>query len=219
MPVITLPDGSERQYDGPYTVHQVATDIGPGLGQACIAGRINGNRVDAHDVFEEDASLEIITARDEDGLEIIRHSCAHLMGHAIKQMWPDAKMAIGPTINNGFYYDVLNPWVRDLARNPKKVYAGAKFKHPSTGISHAYAEAFDYDLTTQVQRIFMFAQPDGAPEEAWQMEVAHRQFFPAELEALLHYNGFEMVERYGDFKRSPFTKRSDSQVIEARLRT
>ncbi|GGA69262.1 threonine--tRNA ligase [Neiella marina] len=81
-------------------------DIGPGLAKACIAGRVNGERVDAVDLIADDANIEIITVRDEDGLEIIRHSCAHLLGHAIKQLWPDTKMAIGPTIDKGFYYDV-----------------------------------------------------------------------------------------------------------------
>lgn len=106
MPVITLPDGSQRTFDNPVSVLDVAADIGPGLAKATIAGRVNGERVDACDVIDSDAALEIITAKDEDGLEIIRHSCAHLIGHAIKQLWPDAKMAIGPTIDNGFYYDV-----------------------------------------------------------------------------------------------------------------
>ena len=106
MPVFTLPDGSTREFDGPTSTYMVAADIGPGLAKACIAGRINGDRVDAHDLIEADAKLEIITAKDEDGLEIIRHSCAHLLGHAIKQLWPETKMAIGPTIDNGFYYDV-----------------------------------------------------------------------------------------------------------------
>jgi threonyl-tRNA synthetase len=106
MPVITLPDGSKRQFDKPVSVYDVAADIGPGLAKATIAGRVNGNRVDAHDVISDDADLVIFTAKDEDGLEIIRHSCAHLLGHAIKQMWPDVKMAIGPTIENGFYYDI-----------------------------------------------------------------------------------------------------------------
>lgn len=106
MPVITLPDGSRREYDHPVTVMEVASDIGPGLAKATIAGRVNGQRVDACDPISEDADLVIFTARDEDGLEIIRHSCAHLLGHAIKQLWPDVKMAIGPTIENGFYYDV-----------------------------------------------------------------------------------------------------------------
>lgn len=106
MPVITLPDGSQRQFENPVSIMEIAQDIGAGLAKACIAGRINGERVDACDVVTEDAQIEIITARDADGLEIIRHSCAHLLGHAIKQLWPDVKMAIGPTIDNGFYYDV-----------------------------------------------------------------------------------------------------------------
>lgn len=106
MPIITLPDGSQRQFDRPVSVLEVAQDIGAGLAKATIAGRVNGERCDACDVIEQDATLEIITAKDEDGLEIIRHSCAHLLGHAIKQLFPDVKMAIGPTIENGFYYDV-----------------------------------------------------------------------------------------------------------------
>lgn len=106
MPIITLPDGSKREFDCPVSVLEVAQDIGAGLAKATIAGRVNGERRDACDIINEDANLEIITAKDEDGLEIIRHSCAHLLGHAIKQLFPDVKMAIGPTIENGFYYDV-----------------------------------------------------------------------------------------------------------------
>ncbi|WP_295668878.1 threonine--tRNA ligase [uncultured Haemophilus sp.] len=106
MPIITLPDGSKREFDRPVSVLEVAQDIGSGLAKATIAGRVNGERRDACDIINEDANLEIITAKDEDGLEIIRHSCAHLLGHAIKQLFPDVKMAIGPTIENGFYYDV-----------------------------------------------------------------------------------------------------------------
>ena len=106
MPIITLPDGSQRQFDHPVSVLEVAQDIGAGLAKATIAGRVNGERRDACDVIDQDATLEIITAKDEDGLEIIRHSCAHLFGHAIKQLFPDVKMAIGPTIENGFYYDI-----------------------------------------------------------------------------------------------------------------
>ena len=106
MPIITLPDGSKREFDRPVSVLEVAQDIGAGLAKATIAGRVNGERRDASDIINEDANLEIITAKDEDGLEIIRHSCAHLLGHAIKQLFPDVKMAIGPTIENGFYYDV-----------------------------------------------------------------------------------------------------------------
>ena len=106
MPIITLPDGSQRQFDNPVSVLEVAQSIGAGLAKATIAGRVNGERRDACDIISEDSTLEIITAKDEDGLEIIRHSCAHLLGHAIKQLFPDVKMAIGPTIENGFYYDV-----------------------------------------------------------------------------------------------------------------
>jgi len=106
MPIITLPDGSQRTFDHAVSVMDVAADIGPGLAKATIAGKINDNLVDACELIEEDASLSIVTARDEEGLEIIRHSCAHLIGHAVKQLWPDAKMAIGPTIENGFYYDI-----------------------------------------------------------------------------------------------------------------
>ncbi|MGL5162203.1 MAG: threonine--tRNA ligase, partial [Plesiomonas shigelloides] len=106
MPVITLPDGSQRQFDHAVSVMDIARDIGPGLAKACIAGRVNGELVDACDPIENDASVSIITAKDEEGVEILRHSCAHLLGHAIKQLWPDTRMAIGPVIDNGFYYDV-----------------------------------------------------------------------------------------------------------------
>ncbi|MEH6396042.1 threonine--tRNA ligase [Pseudoalteromonas sp.] len=106
MPVITLPDGSQRSFENPVSTLDVANDIGPGLAKATIAGRVNGTRVDACDLITDDSRLEIITAKDDDGLEIIRHSCAHLIGHAVKQLFPDAKMAIGPTIDNGFYYDI-----------------------------------------------------------------------------------------------------------------
>lgn len=106
MPVITLPDGSQRSFDRPVSILDVANDIGPGLAKATIAGKINGKLADAVDTISEDATLQIITARDDEGLEIIRHSCAHLLGHAVKQLYPDVKMAIGPTIDNGFYYDL-----------------------------------------------------------------------------------------------------------------
>ncbi len=106
MPVITLPDGSQRSFDQAVTIMQVAEDIGPGLAKATIAGRVNGELQDACELISEDAELQIITAKDQDGVEIIRHSCAHLIGHAIKQLRPDVKMAIGPVIEDGFYYDV-----------------------------------------------------------------------------------------------------------------
>lgn len=106
MPIITLPDGSQRSFENPVSIKDVALDIGPGLAKATVAGRINGELADACEVITDDSTLSIVTAKDDDGLEIIRHSCAHLLGHAIKQLWPDVKMAIGPVIDNGFYYDV-----------------------------------------------------------------------------------------------------------------
>lgn len=106
MPVISLLDGSQRYFDYPISPLDVARDIGPDLAKACIAGRVNGKLVDACDLIKSDAQLAIITIKDAEGLEIMRHSCAHLLGHAIKQLWPGTKMAIGPVIDNGFYYDV-----------------------------------------------------------------------------------------------------------------
>lgn len=109
MPVITLPDGSKKQYDSAVSIMQVAQDIGAGLAKATIAGRVNGRLLDASDLITDDADLQIITIKDADGVHIMRHSCAHLLGHALKQLHPDVKMAIGPVIENGFYYDVEAP--------------------------------------------------------------------------------------------------------------
>ncbi len=105
MPVITLPDGSQREFDAPVSVYQVAESIGPGLAKASLAGKVNGQLVDASHVMEQDAELAIITGRDEEGLDIIRHSSAHLLAHAVKQLFPDVQVTIGPVIDNGFYYD------------------------------------------------------------------------------------------------------------------
>ncbi|NLY59558.1 MAG: TGS domain-containing protein, partial [Gammaproteobacteria bacterium] len=106
MPIITLPDGSQRAFDNPVTVAEVAQSIGAGLAKATVAGKVNGRLVDACDLIEQDADLQIITPKDEEGLEIIRHSCAHLVGHAVKQLYPTARMVIGPVIDEGFYYDI-----------------------------------------------------------------------------------------------------------------
>ncbi|MDF2186378.1 threonine--tRNA ligase [Grimontia hollisae] len=146
MPVITLPDGSQRSFDNPVSTYDVAADIGSGLAKACIAGRVNGKRVDACDLITEDANLEIITAKDEDGLEIIRHSCAHLLGHAIKQLFPDVKMAIGPTIDNGFYYDVdldRSLTQEDLDAIEKRMKELAKTKYPVIKKNVSWQEARD----------------------------------------------------------------------------
>ena len=105
MPQITLPDGSRRQFDHPVSILDVAQDIGPGLAKATLAGRIDGSLVDASYVIENDVSLSIITARDEEGVDVIRHSSAHLLAQAVKQLFPSAQVTIGPVIDEGFYYD------------------------------------------------------------------------------------------------------------------
>lgn len=103
---ITLPDGSIRQYESPVTVAQIAASIGSGLAKATVAGKVNGVLRDACDPITEDAAVQIITPKNPEGVDIIRHSCAHLVGHAVKQLFPNAKMVIGPVIEDGFYYDI-----------------------------------------------------------------------------------------------------------------
>ena len=106
MPAITLPDGTVKQFDHPVTGMQVAESIGAGLAKATLAARIDGELADASVPIDHDASVALVTAREQDGLDIIRHSCAHLLGQALKTMYPDVQMAIGPVIDDGFYYDI-----------------------------------------------------------------------------------------------------------------
>ena len=108
MPIITLPNGDQKQFDQAVSVMDVALSIGPGLAKNTVAGRVNDRLVDASDLITEDATLQIITPKDDEGVEIIRHSCAHLVGHAVKQLFPEAKMVIGPVIEDGFYYDIFS---------------------------------------------------------------------------------------------------------------
>ena len=105
---ITLPDGSIRHYESPITIAQIAANIGAGLAKATVAGKVNGILRDASDPITEDASVQISTPKDPEGVEIIRHSCAHLVGHAVKQLFPKVKMVIGPVIEDGFYYDIFS---------------------------------------------------------------------------------------------------------------
>ncbi|PSU27256.1 threonine--tRNA ligase [Photobacterium phosphoreum] len=158
MPVITLPDGSQRQFDDAVSTMDVALSIGPGLAKATIAGRVDGVRVDACDLIENDASLEIITAKDDvDGLEIVRHSCAHLLGHAIKQLYPEAKMAIGPTIDNGFYYDIdleQSLTQEDLDVIEKRMLELAKTKYQVVKKNVSWQEARDaFDARGETYKI------------------------------------------------------------------
>ncbi|HEX7045091.1 MAG TPA: threonine--tRNA ligase [Burkholderiales bacterium] len=105
MPIVTLPDGSQRQYPQPVTVAEIAADIGPGFARAALAGRVNGRLVDTSYRVSEDAEVAIVTDRDPDGLEVLRHSTAHLLAQAVKELYPEAQVTIGPVIEDGFYYD------------------------------------------------------------------------------------------------------------------
>ena len=106
MPVVTLPNGTSKSFDGPVTIADVATAIGPGLAKAAVAGVVDGQSLDLAMPIQQDCELQLLTSKDEEGVDTIRHSFAHLLGHAVKQLYPEAKMAIGPVIKHGFYYDI-----------------------------------------------------------------------------------------------------------------
>ena len=105
MPVVTLPDGSQRSFDQPVSVYDVAADIGPGLAKAALAGKVNGEMVDTSFAIEEDVELAIVTNKDDDAVELIRHDAAHVMAQAVQELYPGTQVTIGPAIENGFYYD------------------------------------------------------------------------------------------------------------------
>jgi len=133
MPVITLPDGSQRSFAQPVTVADVALSIGAGLARAALAGKVDGKVVDTSHLIEQDAALAIITDKDADGVEIIRHSAAHLLAHAVKELFPDAQVTIGPVIENGFFYDFSykRPFTpEDLAAIEKRMGEIAKLDLP-----------------------------------------------------------------------------------------
>ena len=104
-PVVTLPDGSQRNFDSPLTVMDVASDIGPGLAKATLAGRVNGELVDASYVISDDAEVAIVTSKNEEALELMRHDAAHVMAQAVQELYPGTQVTIGPAIEDGFYYD------------------------------------------------------------------------------------------------------------------
>jgi len=129
VPVVSLPDGSKKRFDGPVTVAEVAASIGAGLARAAIAGKVNGKLVDASFSIESDADVTIVTDKDEEGLDILRHSTAHLLAHAVKELFPDAQVTIGPVIENGFYYDFSfkRPFTpEDLAAIEKRMHEISK---------------------------------------------------------------------------------------------
>jgi len=147
MLTVRLPDGSARQFDGPVTVAQVAANIGAGLAKAALAGRVDGQLVDTSFLIEKDAELAIVTDKDADGLEVIRHSTAHLLAYAVKELFPDAQVTIGPAIENGFYYDFSykRPFTPDdLAAIEKKMTELAKKDEPITRQVLSRDAAVDY---------------------------------------------------------------------------
>src|SRR5580765_2972344 len=135
MPDIRLPDGAIKHFDAPVTVAQVAASIGPGLAKAALAARVDGKLVDTSYVVERDASLAIVTDKDPDGLEVLRHSTAHLLAYAVKELFPDAQVTIGPVIEDGFYYDFAykRPFTpEDLGAIEKKMAELARKDEPVT---------------------------------------------------------------------------------------
>jgi threonyl-tRNA synthetase len=147
MPAVTLPDGSQRQYPEPITVAQVAEDIGTGLARAAIGGKVDEQLVDTAYLIKQDAELAIITAKDDDGLEIIRHSTAHLLAQAVKSLFPDAQVTIGPVIEDGFYYDFAyqRPFTpEDFQAIEKRMAELAKQGFPVNRSVKSRDEAVDY---------------------------------------------------------------------------
>ena len=135
MPDIKLPDGAVRHYGAPVTVADIAASIGPGLAKAAIAGNVDGKVVDTSHVVDRDATVAILTERDAEGLDVIRHSTAHLLAYAVKELFPDAQVTIGPVIEDGFYYDFSfkRPFTpEDLAAIERKMAELAKKDEPVT---------------------------------------------------------------------------------------
>ena len=186
MPVIRLPDGSERRFEAPISVADVAMDIGPGLAKAALAGKLNGELVDTSEIIIADSDLAIITDRSEEGLEIIRHSCAHLIGHAVKQLYPEAKMAIGPVIDDGFYYDI--EYERPFT--PEDLEAIEKRMHALIGK--------DYDVikkwVTRKETIEAFQTRD----EPYKLEIIEKDIPEAQEKIGLYQH-----EEYTDMCRGP----------------
>ena len=177
MPKITLPDGTVKEFDSPLNFDEIALSIGKGLAKATVAGSLNGKLVDASEMIDKDSNVVIITNSDEEGIEIIRHSCAHLFGHAIKQLYPNAKMAIGPTIENGFYYDIdLEESLseKDLEKIEKRMKELAQTEYPVIR-----------EVVTRKQAIKTFTERD----EPYKIEIIN-EIPDDEIIALYHHNEY-----------------------------
>ena len=166
MPEITLPDGSRRHYDQPVTVARIAADIGPGLARAAIAGKVDGRLVDTSYVVDHDAQVAIVTPRDPEGLEVLRHSTAHLLAQAVKELYPDTQVTIGPVVEDGFYYDFARdkPFTpEDLERIEQRMkeLAKADFKVERTVMPREEAARFFRDQGEAYKAEIIESIPEG----------------------------------------------------------
>ncbi len=184
MPVVTLPNGTTKTFDGPVTIADVAASIGPGLAKAAVAGVVNGESLDMAMPIEKDAELRLITAKDDEGIDIIRHSFAHLVGHAVKQLYPEAQMAIGPVIKDGFYYDIAY----DKPFTPEDLEA----------IEHRMKEliAKDYEVNVEVVDRSKAKQAFESRHEPYKLEIV-QEIPEGETIKLYHH------EEYTDMCRGP----------------
>ena len=161
---ITLPDNSIKSFENPISIEDLSKSIGSGLAKATVAGKVNGNLVDAVDLLDTDCSVEIIRDQDQEGIEIIRHSCAHLFGHALKQFFPKARMAIGPIIENGFYYDIdldhtlsqedlekIEKRMKDLAKTKYRVIKKVVSKKEAVKIFKQREEPYKLEILKEIK--------------------------------------------------------------------
>ncbi|MGM0563752.1 MAG: threonine--tRNA ligase [Pseudomonadota bacterium] len=215
MPVITLPDGSQKPFDQPVTTLEVAQSIGPGLAKATIAGRVNGELRDAKLPIEEDAELQIITDRDDEGLEIIRHSFAHLMGHAVKQLYPEAKMAIGPVIEHGFYYDIdyerpftpedveaIEQRIRELTKKDYEVEVEVSSKEGAVETFQQRDEPYKVEIATDI--------PDGEEVKLYHHEEYTDMCRGPHVPNTRHLRHFKLMSVAGAYWRGD----SDNRMLQ-----
>ena len=184
MPVVTLPNGTTKNFDGPVTISDVAASIGPGLAKAAIAGVVDGESLDMAMPIDKDVDLRLLTAKDAEGIDIIRHSFAHLVGHAVKQLYPEARMAIGPVIKDGFYYDIAY----DKPFTPEDLEA----------IEQRMKEliAKDYEVNVEVVNRNQAKQAFESREEPYKLEIVE-DIPDGETIKLYHH------EEYTDMCRGP----------------
>mgnify|MGYP001483780871 FL=1 len=184
MPVVTLPNGTTKNFDGPVTIADVAASIGPGLAKAAVAGVVDGESLDMAMPIDKDVDLRLLTAKDAEGIDIIRHSFAHLVGHAVKQLYPEARMAIGPVIKDGFYYDIAY----DKPFTPEDLEA----------IEQRMKEliAKDYEVNVEVVNRNQAKQAFESREEPYKLEIVE-DIPDGETIKLYHH------EEYTDMCRGP----------------